>query len=183
MRAMQDYYLRTLNHIANKGHYEFLSTYLHPEYANYAIRFIGLDPSNLTFEKVEKRYQPTNGSRSLAARSVRIAYEELAEYCSKPTAKRKSIILKTIDQFVLEDDDKLDAVLKDYPLSDFDYTISINLGPDKSLDEKDNAIQIAIERQDFGNRHHHYDHLKKYFEELVSARGEQLAEMCIEEIN
>lgn len=182
MRAMQDYYLRTLNHIATKGHYEFLSTYLHPEYANYAIKFSGLDTSTLTFERVEKKYQPTNGTRSLAARSVRIAYEELAEYCAKPTAKRKSIILKTIDKFVYEDTQKLDSYLADYEQTDFDIVISQNLCSKKSLDEKDNAIQLVIEHSDFRHRYKRYEALKQYYEKLVNLRGIALAQMCIDEI-
>lgn len=182
MRAMQDYYLRTLNHIATKGYYEFLSTYLHPEYANYAIRFEGLNTSTLTFENVEKKYQPTNGTRSLAARSVRIAYEELAEYCAKPSAKRKSIILKTIDVFVNEDTKKIDTFLSDYDLTKFDMVLIANLDPEKSLDEKDGAIQIEIERSDFKNRYQRYDALKAYYEKLVNARGEELANLCVKEI-
>ena len=182
MRAMQDYYLRTLNYIASLGYYEFLSTYLHPEYANYAIRFIKLNASTLTFDKVEKKYQPTNGSRSLAARSVRIAYEELAEYCAKPTAKRKSIILKTIDQFVEEDTKTINCFLSEYPFTRFDIVLSENMNPEKSLDEKDGAIQIEIEKTEFKSRSHRHKVLKKYYEELVNNRGSELAAMCIDEI-
>lgn len=182
MRAMQDYYLRMLDHIAAQGHYEFLSTYLHPEYANYIVWFTGLDTSNLTFEKVEKTYQPTNGSRNLAARSVRIAYEELAEYCAKPTSKRKSIILKTIDRFVAEDTDELDRLLRRYPLSGFDRVLSENLNSDKSLDEKDRAIQRVIERRDFGGRYQRDTRLKEFCEQMVTRRGAMLADMCLREI-
>ena len=182
MRAMQDYYLRTLNHIAIRKHYEFLSTYLHPEYANYAISFSGLDTSTLTFEHVERTYRPTNGTRSLAARSVRIAYEELAKYCAKPSSKRKSIILKTIDKFVAEDTQKIDALLSQYELTSFDETLSYILCSDKSLVEKDGEIQIAIECPNFNQRHEHYSVLKQYYENLVNARGTELAQLCISEI-
>lgn len=182
MRAMQDYYLRTLNHIALHKHYEFLSTYLHPEYANYAISFSGLNTSTLTFEQVERTYRPTNGTRSLAARSIRIAYEELGEYCAKPSSKRKSIILKTIDKFVKEDTKKIDELFSDNKLTSFDETLSYILHSDKSLDEKDSAIQIVIERPNFANRYERYDLLKQKYEQLVNMRGTELAYLCIAEI-
>lgn len=182
MRAMQDYYLRTLNYIALHEHYEFLSTYLHPEYANYTISFSGLNTSTLTFEQVERTYRPTNGTRSLAARSIRIAYEELSEYCAKPSSKRKSIILKTIDKFVEEDTKKIDELFSDYKLTNFDETLSYILHSDKSLDEKDSAIQIVIERPNFANRYERYDLLKQKYEQLVNMRGTELAYLCIAEI-
>lgn len=125
---------------------------------------------------------PTSGTRSLAARSVRIAYEELAEYCAKPSSKRKSIILKTIDKFVAEDTQKIDALLSQYELTSFDKTLSYILCSDKSLDEKDGEIQIAIECPNFNQRHEHYSVLKQYYENLVNARGTELAQLCISEI-
>ena len=182
MRAMQDYYLRTLNHIASTGHYEFLSTYLHPEYANFSVTFTGLNTSTLTFEKVEKQYCPSNGTRSLAARSVRIAFEELNEYCLKPSAKRKSIILKTIDRFVEQDIHIIDKFLSGYALTNFDLVLSANMNQNKTLDEKDSSIQRLIEHPDFSNRYNKYTTLKSNYESLVNRRGSELADLCIQEI-
>ncbi len=182
MRAMQDYYLRVMFCIAQKGFYEFLTTYLHPEYANYSIEFTGLNSSTLTFDTVTKSYRPTNGSRSLAARSVRIAFEELAEYCSKPSEKRKSIILKTIDQFVAEDEKHIEELLSSYDLSDFDLAMSAILEQDRTVEEKDSMIQPLIENSSFQNRLSKYQELKSQFEAIVCNRGSELAALCISEI-
>ena len=141
-----------------------------------------MDTSKLTFKKVRKKLQPTNGTRSLAARSVRIAYEELSEYCSKPTKKRKSIILKTIDRFLQEDMEELNKALSNYELTDFDLIISSILNSEKSSEEKDSSIQSLIERPEFSKRRRRYIAIKKHYEDLVKKRGEQLAAFCIKDI-
>jgi hypothetical protein len=86
---MQDYYLRLLGEIAKRRHFVFLSCFLHPEYAYFDVSFEGLNPSTLEYDCCKKSKIHSSGSRSLAARAVRIAFEELFEYCSKPTEKRK----------------------------------------------------------------------------------------------
>ena len=183
MRAMQDYYLRSLYYIASQGYYEFLTVYLHPEYANYTVAFTGLNTSTLSYERITKMEATTNGSRSLAARTIRIAFEELSEYCSKATAQRKSIILKTTDNYLDEDIPRIDALTSLYAHSTFDNVLSTLLAHAGSLDEKDSGIQKLIESPEFSNRYSTYDSMKIQFEALVSRRGTQLADKCIEEIS
>ena len=183
MRAMQDYYLRSLNHFAENGCYDFLSLYLHPEYANYTISFEGLDTSTLTFKSFSKRKKTTKGTRSLASRTVRIAYEELAEYCSKATTQRKSIIFNITDDFLKEDIERIDVLTSKYILTTFDKELSRLLACDISFDEKDKEIQELIESLDFSNRYSRNTYIQHKYEEMVNDRGLQLAEKCIAEIS
>ena len=160
MRAMQDYYLRTLNYIASKGYYEFLTTFLHPEYANYNVSFKGLNPNTLTFKSIVRQYQPTNGTRSLAARSVRIAFEELREYCAKTTSMRKSLILGKIDGYLSYDRKKIDNMFSEFQFSAFDISVQSILRTYQSIDEKDKAIQREIEKPEFSRRIEKYSSIR-----------------------
>lgn len=182
MRAMQDYYLRSLYHFAENGCYEFLSVYLHPEYANYMITFSGLDTSTLHYDSYTRIEQPTNGSRSLAARSLRIAFEELKKYVDKPIEKRKSILLKIIESYLNEDFPKFDSVAQEHTLTIVDKELSRILTEEESIDVKDNAIQKIIEQPAFINRTERYLKFKSEFEAIVENRGKQLAKLCIADI-
>ena len=183
MRAMQDYYLRILSYIASLGHFEYLTCYLHPEYANYNVTFTGLDPSTLSYKSFNKVKAVSNGSRSLAARSVRIAFEELFEYCSKPTAKRKSIILKTVEAFLLQDKAKISKIFSSVPVNEVDKKMQAVLSPSiESLDQKDSEIQVIIESADFTNRMGKYAQLTNQLKSIIDSRGLQFADECIAEI-
>lgn len=89
MRAVQDCYLRCLYALANAGKARFLRTLLAPEFAYYDHEFEGLDKSKLTFTKVNKTENRTSYRDSLARRSVRIAFAELAMYVMKEVARRR----------------------------------------------------------------------------------------------
>lgn len=182
MRAMQDYYLRMIKHITDMGYFEFPSCYLHPEYAHYNVEFAGLNTSTLSFSDVVKNYSPTHGTRSLAARSVRIAFEELTEYCAKTTEKRKSIILKTIDSFLIHDKPLIDTALSAYTINLFDKKLLDCMKTTRSQEQKDTIIQSLIEQPAFIERHERFHNLKTFFETMVNDRGAELAETCLSEI-
>lgn len=91
LRSLQDMYLRTLWDLFNSGNSRFLATILKPEYALDEFVFENLDPGTLTFSKVSAYKKITNLRKSLAARTVRIAFEALAEYASKPIERRKMV--------------------------------------------------------------------------------------------
>ena len=180
MRAMQDYYLRLLRHIASLGRYEFLTCYLHPEYANYTVSFAGLDTGTLEYQSVQKVRAVSNGSRSLAARSVRIALEELEAYCAKPTAKRKSILLKTVDRYLEQDMPEISRMFSTIPMNEFDQAMRrVLFGTVRSLDEKDAAIQALMETDEFSNRASRNAELLVRFGRTVDHRGSQFADACI----
>ena len=89
MRSIQDYYLRVLHRFWERRNAHFISYFLSPFYAHYDIYFEGLDPSTLRYQSFHRKHKKTKLRKSLAARSVRIAYEELKIYCSKPLKSRK----------------------------------------------------------------------------------------------
>ncbi len=89
MREQQDLFLRVLNELRIGGEIAFLATLLAPDYAFYDIEFLGLDPSKLTFTSFRKSRNESLLRTSLACRTVRIAFEELIEYCVKDRARRK----------------------------------------------------------------------------------------------
>jgi Alw26I/Eco31I/Esp3I family type II restriction endonuclease len=94
LRSIEDYYLRVLHLFLKTGHAHFISSFLSPHYAHYEIRFVGLDPSTLRYTSFSKIQRKTSGTRSLAARSVRIAFEELEAYCRKSVKDRKLFALQ-----------------------------------------------------------------------------------------
>lgn len=89
MRAMQDFYLRTLFSLFQNGYSEYLITILHPEYALFKVKLKGLNVSNLTFASFEKTPIDTRLRRSLSNRIIRIAFDELLFYQDKPIVDRK----------------------------------------------------------------------------------------------
>ncbi|MFC7422026.1 Alw26I/Eco31I/Esp3I family type II restriction endonuclease [Iodobacter arcticus] len=91
LRSLQDMYLRTLWELYNSGNSRFIATILKPEYALEEFTFENLDAGNLTFTGVSSIKKITNLRKSLAARTVRIAFEALAEYASKLIERRKMV--------------------------------------------------------------------------------------------
>lgn len=89
MRSLQDYYLRMLHDLYERGLSLFLTCFLNPEDALYEVVFTGLDPSTLEYTSYVKNLQPTNLRRSLQARIVRIAFDSLVAYSGKDLSKRK----------------------------------------------------------------------------------------------
>ena len=89
MREQQDLFLRVLNELRIGGEAAFLATLLAPEYAFYDIEFLGLDSAKLTFSDYRKTRNDSALRASLACRTVRIAFEELIEYCEKERSRRK----------------------------------------------------------------------------------------------
>jgi Alw26I/Eco31I/Esp3I family type II restriction endonuclease len=89
MRALQDGYLRALHSLLDAGQARFLSTLLSPDYALFKHEFVDLNPGALTFGEVTTDIEDTSHRRSLLARSVRIAFEELMRYVRKETTSRK----------------------------------------------------------------------------------------------
>ena len=183
MRAAQDYYLRVLTYIARLGYYDFLSSLLHPEYANFDITFENLDTSNFTYSKITKTAVETNGSRSLAARSVRIAFDELFEYSSKTTEQRKSIILDTVESYLSEDYIEINGIFEGIEKNDFDRDIQ-KIIEDSSLssENKDSQLQVIIEKDEFQNRFKRQEKFFSQIKALFSKRGHDFADLCLSEI-
>lgn len=183
MRAMQDYYLRILTYIAKLGYYDFLSSFLHPEYANFSIEFEGLDTSTLTYSSFEKTENITNGSRSLAARSVRIAFEELFEYTAKTTAQRKSLLLKTVDAYLSQDYACINDIFSSVPKNEIDVSLEkIISDTTLSTESKDAKIQTVIEGDSFSRRKERNTKLINQLKAIVAKRGTDFSALLIAEL-
>ena len=119
----------------------------------------------------------------MAARSVRIAFEELIEYCAKTTAQRKSIILHLVDDFLEEDKKLIRSIFSDRKLIKMDQVLGEIINSEAySIEYKDGAIQRLIEAPEFDDRFIHSSELHKRFKELIDQRGLILAQHCLSEI-
>lgn len=184
MRAMQDYYLRMLAHIAELGRYDVLSSLLHPEYAHFTVVFEGLDPSTLTYSGFRKTKTVTNGSRSLAARSVRIAFEELFEYTAKTTAQRKSRLLKTADLYLFQDYACIDGVVFSVPKNEMDTALGMVISdPASSTEAKDAAIQTLIESDFFRRREERNVKQIQHLKDIAAKRGRDFSALFLAELS
>jgi len=91
LRSLQDFYLRTLWEVYQAGRVRLLASFLHPEFALEEFKFVNLNPATLTYENVVVKERDVMMRRRLAARTVRIAFEALAEYCAKGAERRKMV--------------------------------------------------------------------------------------------
>ena len=184
MRAMQHYFLKMLAFVADLGYYEFLCSYLHPEYSHYSVEFFELETDTLSYSGYTKQDLWTNGTRSFAARSVRIAFEELFEYCSKPADRRKSIIFKTVDSYLEEDYSEICDLFahRTHTMTDKQLKMIME-SEEQSTEQKDAAIMNVIEEGSFMSRCDRYCRFMDEFEDIVSRRGYQLAELCVQSID
>ncbi|MCL5797394.1 MAG: Alw26I/Eco31I/Esp3I family type II restriction endonuclease [Patescibacteria group bacterium] len=89
MRSLQDYYLRVLHRLYEKGMALPLSYLLSPDNALFSVTFVDLDPATLKYSSFSKIPLNTKGRNSLASRVIRIAFEELESYSSKEVSDRK----------------------------------------------------------------------------------------------
>jgi Alw26I/Eco31I/Esp3I family type II restriction endonuclease len=106
MRALQDYYLRVLHKLFDQGMSLFLTRYLSPESALYEVKFTDLDPSTLRFKSFQKTKRETPLRLGLAARSMRIAFDELLNYTGKELEERK---LRVVNQ--VADQENIEIIL------------------------------------------------------------------------
>lgn len=89
MRSLQDYYLRVLHKLYEKGMSLPLTYLLTPENALFSVVFEGLDTSTLKYLSFTKTPLTSSGRNSLASRIIRIAFEELENYSVKEVEDRK----------------------------------------------------------------------------------------------
>ena len=183
MRAMQDYYLRILTYIAELGYYDFLSSFLHPEYAYFSIEFEGLDTSTLTYSSFKKTENKTNGSRSTAARSVRIAFDELFEYTSKTITQRKSLLLKTVDEYLSQDLPRIKDIFSSVQKNEIDVSME-EIISDTTLkpQSKDAKIQGIIEGDFFAHRKERNSNKINQIKDIISKRGKDFFTLLIKEL-
>ena len=89
MRSIEDFYLRAIYELYKFGKVYFLVSLLSPQHAFHDVGFENLNPSTLTFDRIIKTKNLSLNRQSLAARIIRIAFEELLEYVAKDVQGRK----------------------------------------------------------------------------------------------
>ncbi len=84
MRENMHYVLSIFSEVYQKGHKNFLiKNFLHPEYANYSIKFDGFDPKTGYYKEMIKVEGNKKQYKNNAKRYIRISFESLLEYSSK----------------------------------------------------------------------------------------------------
>jgi len=174
MRIMQDFYLRILHALFSREYCCFLLSILHPEFAYFDIEIINLDTSLFSYDSVRKIESKTVGTRSLAARSIRIAFDELNEYCSKPQGRRK--INRKYYESINADIMNILTIFKGISLEQEDLSLySILSDYSMTLDERDAAIQKILESTDLNQLRKKYSSVFKDVRNIFTKRGEMLA--------
>ena len=117
MRLNLHYALTTIGLVAEAGYNDFLKErFLHPEYALYTIEFIGFDPTNGTYERMEKTLADRTEQKRNAVRYERISFEALSQYLSKDNRKIPRHRLAEVNRLAsdvisrLSDDDEDGAI-------------------------------------------------------------------------
>jgi len=90
MRENMHYVLSIFAYISKKGHKNFLvRNFLHPEYANYSVKFDGFDPATGMYVEMIKVEGDKKQYKNNAKRYIRIAFESLIEYSKKTNRNLK----------------------------------------------------------------------------------------------
>ena len=87
MRQNMHHVLSVLAELVTAGYRELLAQWLHPEYAFYSIEFKNFDSRTATYEEMTKHQGNSVTYARNAARYVRIAFEALEAYVSKPNRR------------------------------------------------------------------------------------------------
>lgn len=105
MRENMHHVLSIFSYLANKGYKNFLiKNFLHPEYANYSIRFDIFDPKTGTFKEMVKTKGTKKQYANNAKRYIRISLESLRQYSLKKNRNLKNWLNDDIKE-------KLDEVI------------------------------------------------------------------------
>lgn len=137
LRGMEDFYLRCIYYLYEKGLSYYLINFLSPEYAFYEVEFKNLNRSNLLFSSYKKSKKITPHRKNMSARIVRIAFDELKIYNKKSIANRK--IRKFYIDYFADFKKEIDQVIRDINPSqfamDWDKIIRENIKDDALRDK------------------------------------------------
>ncbi len=82
--------LSIFSYLAEKDCRDFLiKNFLHPEYANYSIKFLGFDPKTGKYEEMLKKKGSKKQYTNNAKRYIRISFDSLEKYSSKENRNLK----------------------------------------------------------------------------------------------
>lgn len=99
MRENMHHILSIFSYIAGKGYKKFLvKHFLHPEYANYSVKFDGFDPSTGYYKEMIKTAGNKKQYKNNAKRYIRISFESLLNYSAKTNRHLKKWQTKEIEE-------------------------------------------------------------------------------------
>lgn len=105
MRENMHYILSIFSYIAKRGYKDFLiKNFLHPEHANYSVKFDGFDPVTGFYKEMIKTEGNKKQYKNNAIRYVRISFESLLKYATKDNRHLKKWqedeTLKSVDSTI-----------------------------------------------------------------------------------
>lgn len=176
MRGVQDYYLRFLNVLKKNKLSLMLSYYLTPKNAYATVHFDNLNRSLLTYSSYTKKYIKTKSRRSLAARIVRIAFEELEIYSTKDENDRK---LKAINH--KEFRHELKAIVDiahelEQRIPEMKIWNTVINDQSMTTEERENKIQALIEHPNYEQLQVHFTELDQLVKQHFDNIGEKISE-------
>ena len=99
MRENMHHVLSIFSYLAEKGYKDFLiKNFLHPEYANYSIKFDVFDPKTGTYKEMIKTSGTKKQYTNNAKRYIRISLESLKQYSVKKNRNLKKWLTTEIEE-------------------------------------------------------------------------------------
>ncbi len=99
MRENMHHVLSIFSYLAEKGYKDFLiKNFLHPEYANYSIKFDVFDPKTGTYQEMIKTSGTKKQYTNNAKRYIRISLESLKQYSVKKNRNLKKWLTTEIEE-------------------------------------------------------------------------------------
>ena len=118
MRENMHHVLSVFSYLAEKRHKDFLIKYfLHPEHANYSIKFEIFNPQTGTYKEMVKTSGTKKQYTNNAKRYIRISLESLKQYSLKKNRNLKKWLTSEIE-------DNLTQVIKDIESGDENKALS-----------------------------------------------------------
>lgn len=102
MRENMHHVLSVFSYLAEKGYKNFLtSNFLHPEYAEYSIKFDGFNPKTGTYKSMIKTRGTKKQYTNNAKRYTRISFESLKQYSLKENRNLKKWLSSEVENELL----------------------------------------------------------------------------------
>ncbi len=101
MRENMHFILSIFSYIAKRGYKNFLiKNFLHPEYANYSIKFDGFDPKTGYYKEMIKTEGNKKQYKNNAIRYIRISFESLLQYSTKENRHLKKWMTDEMEEIL-----------------------------------------------------------------------------------
>ena len=114
---------------------------------------------------------------------MRIAFDELFEYTSKTITQRKSLLLKTVDEYLSQDLPRIKDIFSSVQKNEIDVSME-EIISDTTLktQSKDAKIQGIIEGDFFAHRKERNSNQINQIKDIISKRGKDFFTLLIKEL-